>query len=136
MLTRLHDIAQRAVTEQTARVLGWIIAVFSAALGVSVLIAPMEAVQRPSLVDAFNFAPPHIWAIGWIGLATWAGLTLYFKPAESALPLYLDGAIMAVFGWMTISPLVRGDGGIFGSWTFTALAACAILAGLANGDRR
>lgn len=120
--------------KQTALVLGWIISIFSVSLGITILLAPENAVYRDSLRDAFIFAPPHIWAIGWMGLGVWTILALIFHRVGASLPLYINGVLTASFGFFTVPTLADGSGGVFGVYTFCALAACSLLAGHNIGD--
>lgn len=129
MLETLRGMGQR-----TAHTLAWILALFSVSLGATILIAPAGAVQRPSLQEAFLFAPAHIWAIGWVTLGIWTSLALLFNDQAAPLPLYGTALLTSAFGFFTIPPLTDGSGGIFGVYTFVALAACALLAGYSIGQ--
>ena len=114
---------------QTAFVLAWIISTLSVGIGTTIILAPPTTVYRESFRDAFSFAPPHIWAIGWLLFGFWAMLTLTFKRKEASLPLYGNGVLTAIFGLFTAPPLIEGAGAIFNIYTFCALALCSLLAG-------
>lgn len=130
MMVRIKRFVQRTIVQQAIQSIAWVIAVFAGGLGATLIFAPGEVLHRPTFAVAFDFAPPHIWGIGYALLAIVLTLTLARNPANAPLPLYGLAIIVSVWGFFTIPPVLHLTGSATALWAYTALGAICIIAGL------
>lgn len=127
VMNRFKQFLHRHMVIQAVHAIAWVLAVFAIGLGASLIIALPEIVHLPTFSATFDFAPKHVWGIGFAGLGTWLAAGLAFNPAAAPLPLSILGVLTAVWGMFTLPAVANSSGAITAIWAYSAISAITLI---------
>jgi hypothetical protein len=106
----------KAASHGVAQVLGVILFLGGAGIGVSLLSAPESFLNYDKLTAAFGFASPVAWGIIFLAASTALVISVLIGPIYAQLPALMLGTVFIGFGLLSLiggpSPMV---------WAFVAL---------------
>lgn len=138
-MTRLSEWLHRTTVVQAALGVAWVLACAAIGLAGALIIAPDQMMSVPTFRHALEFAPPHVWGIGWGVLGTWVGVRLLLEPPTQlvAPPLYALGLYSSVWSIFTLPGIIAGTGAPSAVVAYMALGVISAICGYAleKGDR-
>lgn len=118
---KFQYLLMRAAQHGVAHVLGTILFLGGAGIGLSMILTPNQYVNYHTLTANFLFASPSAWGTAFLVASTALVVTVYMRPAYAQLPALILGAVFITFGSLTlltaITPAV---------WAFIALGWISI----------
>lgn len=118
---KFQYLLMRAAQHGVAHVLGTILFLGGAGIGLSMILSPNSYVNYQTLHQNFMFASPVAWGTAFLVASTALVISIFVEPAYAQLPALILGAIFIVFGILTlfsaITPAV---------WAFIALGWISI----------
>jgi uncharacterized membrane protein len=117
----LKGLLMRAARHGTAQVLGVILFLGGAGIGLSLLSAPDTFLNYQMLATNFLYVSPVAWGVIFLVASTALVISVLVEPSYAQLPALMLGGVFIVFGLLSlangISPLV---------WAFVALGWISI----------
>lgn len=118
---KFQYLLMRAARHGVAHVLGTILFLGGAGIGLSFILAPTSYLHYQSLHQNFLFASPVAWGTAFLVSSIALVVTLFVQPNYAQLPALILGAVFIIFGVLTlfsaITPAV---------WAFIALGWISI----------
>lgn len=118
---KLRDLLLKAASHGVAQVLGVILFLGGAGIGVSMLTAPTTYSSYHVLAVNFMFASPVAWGVTFLVASLALVVTVLIEPAYAQLPALLLGAVFIAFG-----VLILASGSTAMVWAFVALGWISI----------
>ena len=95
-------LLMRAAQHGVAHVLGTILFLGGAGIGLSLLVTPTNYINYASLHQNFVFASPAAWGTAFLVASFALVITIYVEPAYAQLPALILGAVFILFGILTL----------------------------------
>lgn len=108
---RLRSFLHRTVVIQAMLTLAWSVAAFAAVFGAALVSAPGAVEGVASFTHTFQFAPPHVWGIGFVLLSALTVASLAGPRRDLAsFPIWGLAFLTCVWG-LFAAPAVATSGG-------------------------
>jgi len=118
---KFQYLLMRAAHHGVAHVLGIILFLGGAGIGLSLIFAPNSYFNYQSLHQNFEFASPIAWGTAFLVASIALVVTLFVQPNYAQLPALILGAVFIIFGILTLFSAVTPA-----VWAFIALGWISI----------